>query len=97
MIYFGHYGYKPVNFKCCRNGDRGCTRIENLKNLSYVSIYRQGCGVGVAKSRSFLGGVADRFLRGTARGVGFHYPTPGVQLNYFLHRAPKLGALTRAC
>jgi len=31
--------------------------------------------------------------------IGFFYPTPTpeVQLNYFLHRIPKLGILTRAC
>jgi len=42
-----------------------------------------------------LGGVG--FLTpGVGVGIGFFYPTPKVQLNYFLHRTPKLGILTRA-
>ena len=49
-------------------------------------------GWGVASSRRVLGGVW--FLRTLA--VGFFYPTPEVELNYLLHRTPKLGMLTRA-
>jgi len=34
---------------------------------------------------------------GVEVGVGFFNPTPDVQFNYFLHRTPKLGILTRTC
>jgi len=38
------------------------------------------------------------FIRTLGVGVGFFnlIPTPEAQLNYFLHRTPKLGILTRA-
>ena len=47
----------------------------------------QGCRVGVAGNRMFLGGV------GFPRTLGFGYfcPTPEIQLNNFLHRTLKLG------
>ena len=54
---------------------------------------KQGCRVGVAKSRGFLGGVG--FL--TTLEVGFFQPTPEVQLNHLLHRTSNLGILTRTC
>ena len=43
------------------------------------------------KTRRFLGGVGVGFP--TTLGVGFFCPTPtrDVQLNHFLHHAPKLG------
>ena len=46
---------------------------------------KQRCGVGVG------------FLRPLGVGVGFFYPTPEVQLDYFLHRTPMLEILTRTC
>jgi len=46
-------------------------------------------GVGVAKSRRFLGGVG--FLTTLGVGVGFFCPTPDVRLDHFLHHTPKLG------
>jgi len=49
----------------------------------------QGCGVGVVSSRRFLGGVG--FLTTLGVGGGFFYPTPDVQLDNFLHPAPKFG------
>jgi len=53
----------------------------------------QGCGVGVgvARSRRFLGGVEVGFLITLGVGVGFFRPTQKVQLHYFLHETPKLG------
>ena len=56
---------------------------------------KQGCGVGVARSRGFLGGVGVGFL--ITPEAGFFHPTPEVQLNHLLHRTPKLRILTRAC
>jgi len=49
----------------------------------------QGRAAGVVRSRRFLGGVG--FL--TTLGVGVFCPTPSpnVQLDDFLHHAPKLG------
>jgi len=49
-----------------------------------VTCCSQGCGVGIARNRKFLGGVG--FLRALE-----------VQLIHFLHHSPKLGVLTRAC
>ena len=39
----------------------------------------------------FLGGVGAGFLTMLGVGVGFFCPTPGAQLDYFLHHTPKLG------
>jgi len=70
--------------------------ISFILNCHFSQGYRaQGCGVRVAKSRRFLGGVG--FLTSLTVGVGFFYLTPEVQLNHFIHCAPKLGNLTRAC
>ena len=53
---------------------------------------KQGCGVGVARSQGFLGGVG--LLR--TLEVRFFHSTPTVQLNHLLHRTPRSGILTRA-
>jgi len=52
--------------------------------------FEVGAGVGVVRSRRFLGGVG--FLTALGVGVGFFCPTPtpDVQLNHFLHHTPKL-------
>ena len=55
----------------------------------------QGCGagVGVVRSRRFLGGVGVGFLTTLRVGVGFFCPTPtlDIQLDHFLHHPLKLG------
>ena len=48
---------------------------------------KQGCGVRVARSRSFLHGVGIVFLRWVGVGLFFPTPTPEVQLNHFIHCA----------
>jgi len=63
--------------------------------ISAACTWDLGCGVGVARSRRFLGGV--RFLRTLRVGVGLFYATPTVRLNHFLHCTHKFGILTRAC
>jgi len=52
-----------------------------------------GCGVGVVRSRRFLGGVGVGFLTtlGVGLRVGIFCPTPDVQLDHFLHHTPKMG------
>jgi len=50
-----------------------------------------GVGVRVARSRRFLGEVGFLTTLGVGVGVGFFCPTPEVQLDHFLHHAPKLG------
>ena len=50
-----------------------------------------GAGVGVVRSRRFLGGVGVGFLKTLGVGVGFFCPTPDVQLDNLLHHTPKLG------
>jgi len=55
-----------------------------------TSLY-QGCGIGVVRSRSFLGGVAFLTTLGVGVGLCCPTPTPEVQLDHFLHRTPKLG------
>jgi len=63
-------------------------------NLGFCYSISQGCGVGsgvgVIRSRKFLGGVGVGFL--TTLGVGFvcPTPTPDVQLYHFLHHTPYL-------
>ena len=49
----------------------------------------QGCGVGVARCRRFLGGVGVGFL--TTLGVWFFWPTSEIHLDNFLYPTPKLG------
>jgi len=43
----------------------------------------QGCGIGVVRSRKFLGGVGVGFLTSLGIGVGFFCSTPDVQLDHF--------------
>jgi len=82
-----------VNRTVIKYIDSSCIRSVSCNNLCC------GVGVGIARSRSFLGGV--EFLRtlevGVCVGVGSFYLTPEVQLNHILHRISKLGSLTRAC
>ena len=50
-----------------------------------------GAGVGVVRSRRFLGGIGVGFLTTLAVGVGFFCPTPDVQLDDLLNHILKLG------
>ena len=60
--------------------------------------YNQGCevgagaGLGVVRSRRFLGGVGVGFLATLGVGVGHFCPTPtsDVQLDHLLHHTSKL-------
>jgi len=73
-------------------------RTSHLKEATLTGSYWHGIFRSdiVQTSRRFLGGVG--FIRTLGVGVGFFnlIPTPEAQLNYFLHRTPKLGILTRA-
>jgi len=57
--------------------------------------FHQCCGVGVGRSRRFLGGVRVGFLTtlGVGVGVGFFCPTPtaDIQLDYCFNHTLKLG------
>jgi len=77
-----------------------------IKSLHFQqSCCEQDCGVGglgVARSRSFVGGVEVGFLRTLGAGVGVGVvflsdPDSGSKIESFLHRIPNLGILTRAC
>jgi len=52
---------------------------------------KPGCGVGIVRSRMFLGEVG--FLATLGVGVGFFCPTPNAQVDHFLHHTPKMGIL----
>ena len=53
--------------------------VEKCYSFLKTGVSDQGCGV--ARSRRFLDGVG--FLRTLEVGVGFFYPTPTDQSNYF--------------
>ena len=57
------------------------------------------CSAVVEESESQgVGGFWVEWIpRNTRSRTRIFYPTPEVQLNYFLHRTSKLGILTRAC
>jgi len=53
--------------------------------------YNQGRGVGVVRSRRFLGGVGVRFLTILGVGVGFVVRLRMSVIGSFLHHNPELG------
>jgi len=66
-------------------------RLSSTK--SRLATTKQGCGVGVVRSRRLLGGVGVGFLTTLGVGVGLlcPTPTPDAQLDHFVHHTLKLG------
>jgi len=55
--------------------------LQNFQRMiTYRRRRRQGCGVGIARSRNFSGGVGAEFRKTLGVGVGIFCPTPEVQL-----------------
>jgi len=94
-VYLDDLSNELNNIKAgCYIGEVLLNHLMGCYLVCFVQVYDgciQGCGVGVVRSRRFLGGVG--FLTTLGVGVGFFCPTPtpDVHLDHFLHHTPKLG------